>query len=264
MSTITGSGSVFYPYADGYRDTVSAAFTLSEKANVTLTVRTRGGALVRTVSSVKAAGRASQSWNGRNNAGSLLATGTYYWTLTAQDPAGNRRTSARHPVSVNSKRLVTKTATLTKNGSQYVFAGGSDQSCSGADLSLSDFYPTGVWLANVCDSYYSGEIAGAGYRFTLPAAHSYTSLRLDSYGNSLAPSRLGAGFTRWRTDAYTFTHEITTGTSNAWRTVGSVGATGIVSSSRVAEATLYVPNFYSANDYDNGKLRLVVTYKVLV
>ena len=264
MSSITGSGSVFYPYADGYRDGFSPAFTLNEKSTVTLTVRTGGGSLVRTVSAGKAAGRTTQSWNGRNNAGSRVAAGTYYWTLTAQDPAGNRRTSARYSVSVNSKRLVTKTATLTKNGSQYAFAGGSDPSCSQADLSLSEFYPSGLWLANVCDSYYSGEIAGAGYRFTLPAAHTYTSLRLDSYGNSLAPSKLGAGFTRWGTDAYTFTHEITTGTSNAWRTVGSVPATGLVSSSRVAQATLYVPNYYSMNDYDNGKVRLVVTYKILV
>jgi flagellar hook assembly protein FlgD len=263
MSSITGSGSAFYPYVDGYRDTFSPAFTLNERASVTLTVRTGGGSLVRTVSAAKAAGRTSQSWNGRNNAGSLVAAGTYYWTLTAQDPAGNRRTSARYWVSVNSKRLVTKTATLTRNGSQYAFAGGSDPACSDADLSLSDFYPSGVWLTNVCDSSYSDEIAGAGYRFTLPAAHSYTSLRLDSYGNSLAPSRLGAGFSRWGTDAYTFTHEITTGTSNAWRTVGSVSATGLVNSSRVAQATMYVPNYYSRNDYDNGKVRLVVTYKIL-
>ncbi len=263
LSSITGSGSLFYPYADGYRDSFSPAFTLNEKATVTLTVRTGGGALVRTVSASKAAARTSLSWNGRNNAGAQVAAGTYYWTLTAQDPAGNRRTSARYSVSVNGKRLVTKTATLTKNGSQYAFAGGSDTSCSGADPSLSDFEPSGVWLANVCDPYYSDEIAGAGYRFTLPAAASYTSLRVDSYGNSLAPSRLGAGFTRWGTDAYTFAHEVTTGTSNLWRTVGSVSATGLVSSSRVAEVTMYVPNYYSENDYDIGKVRLVVTYKVL-
>jgi hypothetical protein len=54
-----------------------------------------------------------------------------------------------------------------------------------------------------------------------------------------------------------------TGTSNAWRTIGSVSPAGLVSSTRQVEATLYVPNAYYTNDYDIGQVRLVVTYKVL-
>ncbi|WP_270889891.1 S8 family serine peptidase [Pedococcus sp. 5OH_020] len=265
MSSITGNGTSFYPYPDGYRDSFSPAFTLNESATVTMTVRTGGGSLVRTVTGTRSAARTSITWNGRNNAGSLVGGGTYYWVLTAQDAAGNRRNSAKYSVIVSSKRLVTKTATLTKNGSQFAFAGGSDTYCSDADPLASDFYPYGVWLVNVCDPYYDGsQIAGAGYRFTLPTAFSYSSLRVDSYGNSLTTSHLGAGFTRWGTDNFTFTHEISTGSSNAWRTIGSVSPTGVVSSTRQVETTIYVPNYYSdGNDYDIGKVRLVVTYKVL-
>jgi flagellar hook assembly protein FlgD len=265
MSSITGSGSGFYPYPDAYRDTFSPAFTLDEAAGMTLTVRNSSGTVVRTVSGSRGAGRTTMAWNGRNSAGYLVGAGTYYWTLTAQDAAGNRRTSARYTVTVSSKRLVTKSTVVTKYGSQFSVAGGSEGGyCADADPAMSDFAPYGVWLHNTCSLDWDGfQIAGATYRFTAPAAFSYTSLRIESYGNSLAPSRLGAGFTRWGTVDYTFAPEIITGTSNAWRTIGSVSPAGLVSSTRQVEATLYVPNAYYTNDYDIGQVRLVVTYKVL-
>ena len=44
-----------------------------------------------------------------------------------------------------------------------------------------------------------------------------------------------------------------------------MSASGLVNSSRVAEATLYVPgDDYYLMDYDIGQVRVVVTYKVLV
>ena len=262
MATVTGSGTTFYPYVDSYKDSFSPAFTLNEPATVTLTVRNSAGTAVRTISAAKSAVRTSLTWNGRNSAGTQVTAGTYYWTLTGQDPAGNRRTSAKYSVYVSAKRLVTKTATYTKNGSAFTWAQASDPYCADADTYASDFYPYGVWLSNACNP---DQITAAAYRFTLPAAYSYTTLRVDTYGNSLAPSALGASFTRWGTDGYSFTHEITTGTSNAWRTIGSMSASGLVNSSRVAEATLYVPgDDYYLMDYDIGQVRVVVTYKVLV
>ena len=74
--------------------------------------------------------------------------------MTAQDPAGNRRSSAKYSVTVSSKRLVTKTATLDKRGTQFYTAGGSDDYCAGASLSLSYFRPYGLWLANTCSASY--------------------------------------------------------------------------------------------------------------
>ena len=76
-------------------------------------------------------------------------------------------------------------------------------------------------------------------------------------------STLGAGFTKWGTSNYAFTPEIYTGTASAWRTIGSVSASGLVNSSRAVETTLYVPNDFYDNDYDISYVRLVVTYKVL-
>ena len=264
MSSITGNGSGFYPYPDTYRDTFSPAFTLNEAATVTLTVRTGSGAVVRTVSGSRAAVRTTITWNGRNTAGALVGAGTYYWTVTAQDPAGNRRTSAKYSVAVSGKRLVTKAATLTKNGSQFTVAGGSDSYCSGASLSLSDFAPYGLWLQNICDYDFDGlQLAVASYRFTLPGAVNYGSVKIQSYGNSQSASRLGAGFTKWGTVNYTFTPEILTGTSNAWRTIGTVAPSGIVGSNRLVEANVFVPNYYYDNDYDISQVRLVVTYTVL-
>jgi flagellar hook assembly protein FlgD len=262
LASITGSGTTFYPYPDGYRDTVSPAFTLNEPATVTLTVKNSAGSVVRTVLAYKAAGRSSLTWNGRNSSGALAAGGTYYWTLTAQDPAGNRRTSARYSVIVNAKRLITKTATLVENGNAFTSAGGS-ASCAEADTTMSDF-AYGVWLTNYCDPYLDGtQIAAAIYRFTVPAAVSYTSLRVDALGFSLAPSSLTAGYTQWATGHTTFTPIITAGTASAWRTVGSVAAAGFVNSSRIVEASLVVPNVHYPDDYDIGQVRLAVTYKVL-
>jgi subtilisin family serine protease/flagellar hook assembly protein FlgD len=263
MASVTGHGTTFYPYPDTYRDTFSPAFTLNEAAGVTLTVRNSSRAVVRTVTGSRGVGRTSLTWNGRNTAGALVPAGTYYWTLTAQDSAGNRRTSVTYSVAVSGKRLVTRTATVTQNGSAAVGGGGSDPSCSAADTGLSDF-PSGVWLANICDPVSGGlQIAAASYRFGVPAAVSYSSLKIEAYGFSLAPSRLGAGFTRWGTVDYTFTPEITTSTSRAWRTIGTVSPAAVVSTSRLVEAIVFVPNRYNQNDYDIGQVRLTVTYKAL-
>ena len=264
MSSVTGNGVRFYPYRDTYRDNFSPAFTLNEKSTVTLTVKTGAGKVVRTLSASKAAGRTSITWNGRNNAGSTVAAGTYYWTLTAQDTAGNRRTTARYSVIVSSKRLVTKTTTLVKNGSAFTNAGGSDLSCTDARTWMSD-YTYGVWLTNYCDPYYDGyQIAGASLPVHDPGRG---QLHLPARGQlRLLPlaGKLGAGFTRWGTDDFTFTREIATPTTAGWRTIGSVSPAGLVNSSRVVEPTVYLPNTSSGYDYDIKQVRLVVTYKALV
>jgi flagellar hook assembly protein FlgD len=266
MTSITGSGTTFYPYPDSFRDVFTTGFRLSERSTVTITVRSSSGSLIRSFAGPRPAGATSMAWNGTNASGVRVAAGTYYWTLTAQDPAGNRRSSSRYSVIVNSRHLVTKTALVSRRGYPYTSAG-STASCAGTSTDASDFSPNGVWLANDCYYPVTGyQIAASTYRFTMPVAISYTSLRLDSYGNSFyAPSTLGAGFTRWATGDYTI-REITVSGSrlNAWRTIGTVAATGLVSGSRQVETTLYVPNDYdSISDYDVDYVRLLVTYKVL-
>jgi len=266
MSSVAGTGTRFYPYPDSYRDTFSPRFRVSERATITMTVRNQSGRVVRSLAGTRNPGATSITWNGRDGAGSRVAAGTYSWRLTSQDAAGNRRVTARYSAIVDARHLVTRTATVSRRGAQYYYAGSSDLSCADGFRSVSDFAPNGVWLLNACDASLDGyQIAGAIYRFTLPAAQSYTSLRVTTYGNSLfSPSTLGAGFTRWATGSATFTPEITVGGTNAWRTIGTVGAAGLVSGSRMVETTLYVPNDYtSSSDYDISYVRVRVTYKVL-
>jgi hypothetical protein len=255
---------LFYPYPDGYRDSYSPTFVLSEPATVTMTIRSSTGAVVRTLTASRPAGRTSMTWNGRNAAGALLGAGTYYWTFVAQDVAGNRSSTARYAAVLNRRYLVTRTAVLTRPGAQFVSAGATDTSCATASTASSRFRPNGVWLKNRCGQAYDGfQIAGATYRFTVPTAISYTSMRIDAYGKSLSASKLGAAFTRWGTQYSTFAPEATTSTATAWRTIGWVGVTGLVSSTRLVESTVYVPNAYNDNDFDLGSVRLVVVYKVL-
>ena len=266
MTAIGGSATTFYPYPDAYRDRFAARATLSERARLTLSVHTTGGALVRALSGPLAGGATSITWDGKNTAGSRVPAGTYYWTLTAQDPAGNRRASARHTVAVNVSQLVTQTASLSRRGAQYFQAGGSDptSSCASADKAHSGFAPNGVRLTNVCDFSVKGpQLAAAAFRFTLPAAISYSSLRLLTYGHSLSASTLGAGFTGWATGGFTLAPEITVGTASSWRAIGPVRAAGLVNAGRLVETTLYLPNEHPTNDYDVSDVRLIITYKVL-
>ncbi|HEV7196805.1 MAG TPA: S8 family serine peptidase, partial [Pedococcus sp.] len=110
ISSITGDWALFYPYPDGYRDSYSPTFGLSEPATVTMTIRSSTGAVVRTLTASRPAGRTSMTWNGRNAAGALLGAGTYYWTFVAQDVAGNRSSTARYAAVLNRRYLVTRTA----------------------------------------------------------------------------------------------------------------------------------------------------------
>jgi len=105
MTAIAGSATTFYPYPDAYRDRFTARATLNERAKLTLSVRTTGGALIRALTGPMASGATSITWDGKNTAGSRVPAGTYSWTLTAQDPAGNRRASTRHTVAVSASHI---------------------------------------------------------------------------------------------------------------------------------------------------------------
>lgn len=266
MTSIIGSGTTFFPYVDAYKDTFAPKFTLNERATVTVSVRTSAGALVRSISGDLATGANTLSWNGKNTAGAQVAAGTYFWILTAQDPAGNRRTSSKYSVVVNARHLVTKTVTLTRRGAAYFGTRGTDVSCTLASKAKSYFTPNGLWLFNNCDYLlYGAQFAEATYRFTVPAATIYTSLRVDTLGDSsYAPSTLGVAFTQWATGSFTSLREMTVQDTNVRRAFGSVAPAGLIDGSRQVETTLYVPNDYEgSNDYDASDVRLVVTYKVL-
>ena len=260
ISSISRSASTVYPVDDGYKDTVSARFTLDEKATVTLTVRNGSGSVVRRITAAKPVGRSSIVWNGRTASGTKVAAGTYSWTLTAQDAAGNRRVSARSTFGVSLKKLVTRSTTLTKSGTSIQFAGTTGSTSCGGYAPGSRF-TNGLWLVNDC----SGDvITFAGYRFTAPSAIRYSAVRLQSYGNTRSAAELGGTFRVWENDGVRDTGEIRVGKTVAYRTIGStLSASGLVNSKRSIDLYVYVPATYDQNDYDIGKVRLVVSYKVL-
>jgi flagellar hook assembly protein FlgD len=266
MTSIAGAGVTFYPYRDNYRDTFAPAMTLSEGGTVSLTVRTVKGALVRKVSASRKAGRATIVWNGRNKSNKIVSAGKYRWQFRARDAAGNIRVSKSYIVYVSAKRLVTKSAVITVHGATTYNAGGSDSFCAEASFSLSDFAPYGVWLDNVCDPI-SGDLAAAFFHITLPAAHAYKSIRIDTYGNTISPpSRVAGAFLNMATGAY----DLTSGVSvqgyrtNAWHNLGTRSGTSHVSGGRIVDAVVFVTTEDGApSDFDVDYVRLRVSYTVL-
>jgi flagellar hook assembly protein FlgD len=267
FSSLTGGGAGFYPYPDGFRDTFTPALTLNEAGVLTLTVRTTGGLTVRVLRMSKPKGRVSLTWNGRDAANHQVPAGTYRWSYSVADAASNARSTATYTVSVSSKRLVAKSAVLTRNGAQYRFWDGDPTQCISASKTKSDFYPNGIWLENLCDPQIDGRaVVAAHYDFTLPAAISYQTLAMQVYGNTISDqSEILAGFTRPASDAVDIPGYVAVRPmSSTWYPLGQVAALGHYNSAHVAEIAVAVDNYYGApSDFDIGSARLIVRYTVL-
>jgi flagellar hook assembly protein FlgD len=267
FSALTGAGAGFYPYPDGYHDTFSPGVALSEAGVLTFTIRTSAGRTVRVLRLSKPKGRVSLTWNGRDSANHLVAAGTYRWSYSVVDAASNTRRTSTYSVTVSSRRLVAKSAVVTKKGSQYRFWGGDPTYCTGASLTDSDFYPNGIWLENVCDPGFDGPaVAAAYYDFTMPAAISYQTLTMQVYGNTISdPSEILAGFTRPNSPTVDIPAYVgVSPTSNTWYSLGHVAAGGHYNSARTTEIAVAVDDYYGApSDFDIGYVRLTVRYTVL-
>jgi FlgD Ig-like domain len=160
------SNSIFYPYKDGYLDTVSIRGTRNESIAVVIRIYRPTGALLRTISIAKGTGAYSFAWNGRSSSGAMLSSGKYkvVQTLTDEGPVVKAFTSY---ATISAKKLVIKTTYVTKKGSA-ISARGTDgngsisTSTSGGYTKLVGRYPTGSTVV--------------GYQFTLPAAVVYKSI----------------------------------------------------------------------------------------
>ena len=101
--------STFYPMRhDGYWDTSSLHYRVSEKSKVTLEVRegsTRGTLLRTFTASRTGAGRGVFTWDGKSSTGAL-STGTFYYVLRAVDSAGNTSVTWAHVVRIKSYQVV--------------------------------------------------------------------------------------------------------------------------------------------------------------
>ena len=143
------SFSTFYPYKDGYRDSVMARGTRAEPVAVAFAVRNSSGKVVRTGSVARGEGAYSWAWNGRTASGAQVAAGTYTMTTTLRDAAGTTMT-VKKSVVVLSKRLYWHSIDLYKTSTQ-------------TQKSTSSW---GAWL------------------FTMPSGVVYKNLRLYVYGHT--------------------------------------------------------------------------------
>jgi hypothetical protein len=174
----------FYPYPDGYRDTVRIDGNNAEWCRVRVDVRTSGGALVRRFS---VAGLVefqwSTTWDGKNNAGTRVAAGTYRITTVYTDLAGNVSSSPAVSVVVSPKRLVTYTKTIRRAADQIatssLWASGVRGTSGTGQISRASAYSHGRKLISGSAGH-----AALGYSFTLPSATVYSKLTLKVTGRS--------------------------------------------------------------------------------
>jgi flagellar hook assembly protein FlgD len=169
----------FYPYKDGYRDTVAIRGNRGEQISVAIRIYSPTGKVVRTFTVVPGTGGYSVAWNGRNAAGTALPAGKYKVVQTLKDSLGATKVVPSY-VTRSNKRLYTYSQTFTKSYSQAARS-------------------TATWIA---------------WSFTLPSATVYKRLVVSIYGKdsngsggfgphdfTYCPSSTWHPFcsTRWRT-----------------------------------------------------------------
>ena len=121
-ATFTPSLATFYPYREGFRDTVSLGGVLDERATVTIRVYASSGSLKRTWSlGTKAAGRYSASWNGRTVGGTALSAGRYTVRASFKDARGNTRTITAN-ATISWRQATWKSVTVIRYGDQLTYA----------------------------------------------------------------------------------------------------------------------------------------------
>ena len=160
--TVDASGvgvtlATFYPYKDGYLDTVAIHGSRIEPLAVAIRIYGPTGKLVRSTSYGRAAGGYAFGWNGRSNSGATLAAGKYKVVQTLIDAHGNHRAFTNY-TTISTKRLRFTTVTIARTGKAY--------SAKFADL------PSG---------------AGYGYALTMPSATMYKAITVKIQGKSSIP-----------------------------------------------------------------------------
>jgi flagellar hook assembly protein FlgD len=178
------SQTVFFPQ-DGDRlgRTTTFSFRLRSAAAVTWTVQDAGGNLVRTIRDAAplAAGSHAYTWNGRNDAGAMVARGTYRSVVTATD--GTFAATQRASVVADAFRI-TASDTTPGRGQRVTITATSAEKLDG--LPRLRIYQPGIkaWTVKMT------KVDGKVYRVTIRLKSSRTgTLRL----RVLADDATGAG-----------------------------------------------------------------------
>jgi hypothetical protein len=105
FSKVTHGPTPFFPIRhDRYKDTETVSFTLSERSTVKLSIFDSTGAVIRSFSAVRSAGRSSFVWNGHWSDGKVAA-GRYYYQLSAVDGYGNSSSTGKLLTQIKSYEL---------------------------------------------------------------------------------------------------------------------------------------------------------------
>jgi hypothetical protein len=183
------TGATVYPVKDGYRDTTTISATFTAHSGYQVALLSSSGATVRSWTGL---GRSfTNSWNGKNSAGKVVAPGRYSVRVRAAGKYGNASTTKVGSVSVAAGKRIKRTWSKTLIPHVVV-----DQLLVGDCSSVSYFKKTaGSWagghsydsLSKVpnCDTGDStGSLAMAVYSYTLPKAAKYGSVKLSATGRA--------------------------------------------------------------------------------
>jgi hypothetical protein len=106
ISSLSGAPTPFYPRKrDGYKDNFRVKFRTSEAGTAKLVIKNSKGRVVRTVTKKVNAGSQFVSWNGKQTDGAVRA-GSFRYTLSMSDAAGNTRTVSPRTVSIRFYEIV--------------------------------------------------------------------------------------------------------------------------------------------------------------
>jgi hypothetical protein len=245
------SPATFYPAKDGYRDTTTLTITPGEQLYASTSVYNASGTKVRSLGARTTNDPIRLAWEGRKSDGSLLPAGTYTIKTYLKDHLGNAVTKAAS-VTLSAKRLVSVSATLSRDGSAYSYY---QRDGGGLVLRSESAWSTGVFLDSGRDDY-GGNQARVFYRFALPSAISYKTLRFYVLGRAVT-GRGSVGI--WDYDAEYWDDGLTIA-GYGWSSFG-IGATNRV---RSGQATgVVIANGYYDSLFDVRQVKLVVSYTVL-
>lgn len=243
--------STFYPYRDGYRDSVAISGNLLEPGTATITIRNSSGTRVASKTLGPTSGGFSWVWNGRTSSGSMRAAGTYSIKVRVHDLAGNAQ-SFSLSVVLSHKRLYYYSGSKTKNGDAFSGYAFTPYAWVSPDYSR---YDHGVDLFGNSGSQY----ASVRYTFSIPAAAVYKKITFSALGRQRG-SGGPATLELWNYRTKDYDPQKLTGLTYGWYSVSASGT------DRVSARTVrgYVTAYgYNNAHWDVAKVKLTYTYGVL-
>lgn len=114
----------FYPYKDGYRDTVGISGIRDEVETVAIRVYSPAGKLLKLTSLPSSSGAYATSWNGRSSSGALQPNGKYRILQSLTDSQGGTASYTSY-VNLSSERLVYNTTYVNRTIAQAAYRSSS-------------------------------------------------------------------------------------------------------------------------------------------